>query len=192
MRIGLFGGSFDPIHNGHLKLALDSKINFNLDKVIFIPAKIPPHKKTKILAKSNHRTRMILTAIKPYPFFSLSRYEINKKSTTYTFNTLRYFEKKYPNADIFFLIGSDSLNELKSWKNIGDFKTLCSFIVAQRKGYKPDKNNKYLKNAYFTKNEIQNISSSSIRNLIKKGKTVSGLVPKSIETYIIKKKLYIK
>jgi nicotinate-nucleotide adenylyltransferase len=190
MRIGLFGGSFDPIHKGHLKLALDSKKDFNLDKVIFIPAKIPPHKKTKILAEAIHRIRMIKAVIKRYPSFLLSSYEINKKSTSFTYNTLCYFKKKYPSADLFFLIGSDSLNDLKSWKNIETFESLCSFVVAKRRKYKPEKNNKYLKNAYFTKNVIENISSTSIRNLIKNGKAVSGLVPKSIETYIIKKKLY--
>ena len=190
MRIGLFGGSFDPIHNAHLRLALDAKKEFRLDKVIFVPARMPPHKRSKTLARAEDRIKMIRAAIRRYAGFEASGFETDRNSTTYSCDTVRHFRKKYPKADIFFLIGSDSLNELKTWKNIAKLVKLCRFIVARRKGYRIDRKNKYLGFAFFTKKQIENISATKIRKLAQKGASIKKLVPGPVEKYISKRKLY--
>ena len=190
MRIGLFGGSFDPIHNAHLKLALYAKKEFRLDRIIFVPARVPPHKKHKELAKAGDRIKMIGAAIRPYPVMRVSTYETDRKTTTYSYQTARYFRKKYPGAELFFLIGSDSLNELKTWRNIEGLAKLCRFIVAKRKGYLLDKKNKYLGPALFIKKQIENVSATKARSLAKKGSSLKRFLPRPVEKYIVKRKLY--
>ena len=190
MKIGLFGGSFDPIHNAHLRLAIDAKKEFRLDKVILVPARVPPHKRSKKLAKAGDRMKMIGAAIKPFSGLEISRFETQRKTTTYSYITAKHFRKKYPGAELFFLIGSDSLNELKTWRNIKALSKLCRFLVAKRKGYGLNRKNKFLGRALFIKKRFDNISASGIRALAKKGASLKKLVPGPVEKYIRKKELY--
>src|SRR3989339_776506 len=111
MRLGLFGGSFDPVHCGHMELARAARGECGLDRVFFIPALRPPHKKGRALTDARHRLAMLRLAVRPYPAFSISAFELNRKTTTYTYRTLEYFRARYPGAELFFILGSDSLSE---------------------------------------------------------------------------------
>ncbi len=190
MRIGLFGGAFDPIHMAHIRIALDVKREFRLDKVFLIPSRFPPHKRTKILAPAFDRLRMIALSIKRYPELRISRYEINKKTTSFSFETVKHFKSLYPKAEIFFIIGSDSLNELKTWRNIKLITKICSFIVAKRKGIKNRPNNLHKKFSSFLKSSYKDISSSKIRKLVKTNMPLNKYLEKDVINYIKARKLY--
>ena len=190
MKIGLFGGSFDPIHNAHLRLALDAKKEFGLDRVIFVPARVPPHKRAKKLANAEDRIRMIRAAIGTYPSFKVSRFETDRKTPTYSYTMARHFRDKHPGAELFFLIGSDSLNELKTWKNIDGLAGICKFIVARRRGYRINTKNQHLGSALFTRKMINNISATAVRKLARKSASLKRCVPGLVEKYIKKRKLY--
>ena len=190
MRIGILGGSFDPIHLGHLQLARAVQKDFFLDKVFFVPSKVPPHKQTQILAGAADRINMISLAIKPYRSFSASRYEIDKRGMSYTYVTMRYFRKLYPRADIFFLMGSDSFNELSSWARIEQLMSLCTCIVVKRRDYPPRKESPYYSRVLFARNEIPDVSSSMIREFLKKGKSTGRMLPPRVSRYILRRRLY--
>ena len=134
LRIGLFGGSFDPVHIGHVALARSARKEFKLDKVIFIPAKVPPHKLQKRLTPANVRLKMLSAAIKPYKKFLISRYEIDRKPPTYTYQTVAHFKRFYPGSKLFFIIGMDSFVELKTWKKIDTLMGQLQFIAGKRHG----------------------------------------------------------
>lgn len=190
IKIGLFGGSFDPAHNGHIKLALLAKKQFKLNKIIFIPAKQPPHKQNKKLTCVNKRVKMLSVALKPYADFEISYYELKKKSLTYTYQTVLHFKHLYPNAELFFLLGSDSLNELHTWKKKNLLLSLCSLIVGKRKGVNLKKISFKKEQVLFIRKIIPNISSTIIRERIKSGKLAHSFLPKQVEKYIMKNKLY--
>ncbi|MFC1501185.1 nicotinate-nucleotide adenylyltransferase [Elusimicrobiota bacterium] len=190
MRIGIFGGTFDPIHIGHIQLANNATKDFKLNKIFFVPAKIPPHKVSRNLLPVKQRLEMISLAIKTNKAFSISKYEINRKNTTYTYQTVKYFKNKYPNDEIFLLLGSDSLNDLNSWKHPEILVSLCKFIVAKRKTFSPFRNTNFFKNSSFTKKVVKNISSTDIRNKAKNKKLIRSKVPGMVGKYISKNSLY--
>ncbi len=184
LRIGLFGGSFDPVHNGHIGLAKAARDEFRLDKVIFIPAKCPPHKLKKNLAPAGVRLKMLSAAVKPYKYFAISRYETGRKPATYTYQTVGHFKKLYPGAKLFFIIGMDSLAELKTWKNIGRLTKQLVFIAGKRRGIKvPAKRSAggYVK---FLRGKIPAVSSTQIRGLASKGMPLKGLVAAQVAKII--------
>ncbi|MBN1620963.1 MAG: nicotinate (nicotinamide) nucleotide adenylyltransferase [Endomicrobiales bacterium] len=191
-RIGLFGGSFNPVHNGHISLALASKKELKLKKVIFIPAALPPHKKTVCLAPKKHRLNMIKIALKKHAFFEISRFELKRKRSTYTYQTVQYFIKKYPKKELFLIIGSDSLRELNTWKKPEFLLKKCSIVVGKR-GKIPVStpligNRRILR----IKESIPPVSSSYIRYQAGNKRSIRGLVPKNVERYILKNSLYSK
>jgi nicotinate-nucleotide adenylyltransferase len=188
LRLGLFGGSFDPVHCGHLQLALAAQKEFKLQKVVFVPARRPPHKKDKELLPAGKRVRMLSLALAPYPGMSISSFELRRKQTTYTYQTLRHFRRKFPDADLFFIIGSDSLNELSTWKRSDLLFTLCRFIVGRRKGSRPRRTG--TAPADFLAGCLPAISSSGIRDRVRQGRSIKGLVPPVIERYIRTECLY--
>ncbi|MHB9154972.1 MAG: nicotinate-nucleotide adenylyltransferase [Endomicrobiales bacterium] len=189
-RIGLFGGSFDPVHCGHLLLAEAARKEFALDRVLFIPARIPPHKRDKRLSPAAHRLAMLALALERYPAFGISRFELKRKTTTYTFQTVEHFKRLFPRAEIFFLIGSDSLLELTAWKNAGRLLSLCAFVAARRKGVRVGKDLPFRDRVKLTREVIPPVSSTKIRERVKAGKTLKGLVPPAVERYIARHHLY--
>lgn len=188
MHIGILGGTFNPIHLGHINLAKYAAKRLCLKKVIFVPAYIPPHKKIAFNIPPKHRLNMVRAAIKNKKNFSLSQYEIRKKGKSYTINTIKYFKKKFgPGAEIFFLIGTDSLKGIYAWKDIREAMRLAQFAVAARPGYAFKRHPAGIREI---KMPGRDISSTEIRNLIRKNKSIKKLVPKAVAKYIEEKKLY--
>lgn len=188
MRIGLLGGTFNPIHNGHLNLAEEAKRTLKLDKIIFIPAYIPPHKGADNLIDAEVRFRMIELAIGGRGDFEILRYEIDKRQICYTIDTVEYLKDSYPeDTEIFFLIGADSLGELDTWKDIEELSKLCRFVVCDRPGF-----SKILKYPWLERIDITpiDVSSSQIRRRIREGRDITGLLPKAVEDYIRRNSLY--
>ncbi len=188
MRIGILGGTFNPIHIGHLILAEEAVWRLRLDKLIFVPTYIPPHKKIKKEVGAGDRYRVACLAARNNQKFEVSRIEIERKKKSYSVDTLRYFRQRYgPNAKIFFITGSDCLKDLSSWKDINQVLKLAKFIVARRSGYSFRKISKHVKLMPLTDVAV---SSSELRRRLKQDRSVRYLVPEAVWDYIVKKKLY--
>lgn len=188
MRIGIVGGTFNPIHVGHLVLAEEAREKLSLDKVIFVPAYIPPHKKDEELVEPNDRFKMVELALRGNPDFEVSTFEIDSKTTSYSVETLKAFKQKYgEEAKLFFITGADSLGEIYSWKEIDQIFKLSQFIVANRPGYEIGNVPNGIDVVTITSLEI---SSSLIRKKIKEGKSIRYLVPEPVREYIIARRLY--
>lgn len=193
MKIGLFGGSFDPVHNGHLKIAEWTKNKLSLDKIIFIPAANPPHKLGAVIASAEHRLKMTQLAIEDHPDFEISDVEILRKGISYTIDTVYYFLGKYglsPNQ-LFLLIGGDSLVDLPSWRYPDKIIERCTVVVFQRQGADlsavPDSIANHVK---ILETPLIDISSTSIRKRIAAEESISDFTPHSVAKYIDKKGLY--
>ena len=132
MRIGLFGGTFNPIHFGHLRVAEEVKEMFYLEKIYFIPSAIPPHKDTTEVANAKDRLFMVEAAISKNPDFELSHAEIDRKGTSYTIDTINHFKSIFPNSQLFFIIGLDAFLEVKTWKSCKNLFEKLPFIVLSR------------------------------------------------------------
>ncbi len=135
-RIGILGGTFNPIHVGHLKAAEDVQRKFLLIKILFIPSYIPPHKESSDIASPCHRMKMVELALTPYPQFIPSALEIETKGKSYSIFTLQKVKKLYPEAFIFFILGIDAFLEIDTWKDYQKVLEQCFFIVISRPGYK--------------------------------------------------------
>lgn len=138
-RIGLFGGTFNPIHTGHLLIASELRERFSLDSVIFIPAGIPPHKKKKEVINPFHRLRMVELAVAPYKYFTVSSIEVYRHGPSYSIDTVRALQNETgDSAELFFITGIDAFLEISTWKHADRLLGLCNFIVIQRPGYRFD------------------------------------------------------
>lgn len=188
MRIGILGGTFDPVHEGHIYLAKKVCQKLALDKVLFIPTYLPPHKKGVKVTPAKHRYNMLKLAVSGNKKFKISDMEIKRKGRSYSVETLRRLRKKYgKKAELFFITGSDSLKELNKWKNLKEILSLCKFVVAKRPGFSIKK---APKNFVFIKINAKDISARDIRKKIKSGKSISNLIPGAVKNYIYKYKLY--
>lgn len=212
-RLGLFGGTFNPIHFGHLRAGIEIQEVFSLDRILFIPTAIPPHKKTHQLLSFGHRLKMVRLAIAGYPFFKASDIEKKRKGKSYSIQTLRFFKKNAgPKAELFFIVGMDAFLEINTWKDYKDLFALSHFIVMDRPGYRRSHIKKFLQQAvspdsiYYPKEDrfllpggfsvylspitLMDISSTRIRTLRQNNQTIRYLLPEKVEDYILKKDLY--
>lgn len=198
-RIGIMGGTFNPIHKGHLALAKAAMEEFVLNKVIFIPSAMPPHKDLKEVIDKEHRFQMVKLAIKGISEFSISRIELDRKGISYAVDTFNELRKKYgKRAKLFYIMGLDSINEILEWKKPLEIFKLSEFIVGTRPGTRVRTFRRLVKFPPLQKEvdkihliELkQNISSSDIRERLRSGKSVVGLFPREVEIYIKKHGLY--
>ena len=198
-RIGIMGGTFDPVHFGHLFAAEASRGPFNLDHVLFIPAGNPPHKQGRRVTSAEHRIRMLELAVADNPGFSVSPMETLRTGTTYTIDTLTALKGLYPAASLHFIIGGDTLLELEGWKRFDEIAGLCSFIAFHRPGIRSGaavQEAERLRNTYgahisFFNGPELGISSSDIRSRVLEGRTIRYLVPDRVKEYIDKFQLYM-
>lgn len=190
-KYGIFGGSFNPIHYGHLMICEYIKEEMGLDKVIFIPTGNPPHKEIGVSAED--RYEMVRLAISPNPDFEISDIETTRVNLSYTVDTIRELKKIYKEEKLYFLIGLDSLFQLKTWKKIDDLSQEIEFVVALRPGYidKEEINREidFLRDNFGTKinlikTPLYEISSTDLRDRIHEGKSLRYLIPKKVLNYI--------
>jgi len=136
-RIGLFGGTFNPIHKGHLRIADEIREHFSLDCIIFIPTGIPPHKEKSEIIDQVHRMEMVKLAIADYKNFTLSSIEIERKGISYSVDTIKTLQKEMGSAvEFYFIVGIDAFLEIRTWKNVDELLTLCNFVVITRPGHR--------------------------------------------------------
>lgn len=198
MRIGLYGGTFDPIHTGHL-IVIENAINYmNLDKVIILPSSNPPHKKHKKKTATNIRVEMVVEAIKDNDKIVLSTYESTDQTVRYTHETIRYFKKYFPEDEIFYILGEDSFLTIDTWRNYEDILDE-NIIVFTRSNIDSDselvKKVEIIKkdnpNIFLINNLNINISSTLIRGLVKDKKSIKYLVSDGVKYIIEKRGLYV-
>lgn len=192
-KIGVYGGTFDPIHNGHLSLAADAVDMAGLDDMIFMPVYIQPFKQDKKLTDGNDRLAMLRLAIEEHPAFAVSNYEMRTEGVSYTYKTLRVIKDAYDKDDkLYFICGTDSFIKIETWKNAEELLDRYSYIVGTRPGYREDELKETIERiraAHGTeildiKNRKVDVSSTMIREKVKNGEPVTGLVPETVERYI--------
>ena len=189
-RIGIFGGTFDPPHKGHIAIAEEAMKQFSLDTIYFVPAYLPPHKLQHYSMNAHHRLTMVKLAIAGHKGFKVSTIELQRRGISYTVDTLKAFRKRLPNAVFILIIGADNLEEFQSWKSPKSILHLASLAVYKRKGY-----NHSLKKHDIAfqpiKGQLLQVSSTEVRKRLLKGLSVSRLIPTSIERYIKRHSLYL-
>lgn len=198
-RVGLMGGTFNPVHYGHLVLAEMAKSEAGLNEVWFLPSKNPPHKREQDILKENIRRKLLELSIKDNPDFSICDEELKREGISYTFETLLSLRKSYPLTEFCFIIGADSLFEFESWKNPGIILENAVLIAGSRNLAGKEKMEgkiSSIKSRYkclgiklISMPEFS-ISSSEIRERIKEGRDIRYLLPKEAWEYILKENLY--
>jgi nicotinate-nucleotide adenylyltransferase len=196
--IGIMGGTFDPVHYGHLIAAEFARYEFKLNRVIFMPAARPPHKEIEEVLDSEHRYKMVKRAIQGNPAFEISDLEMKRTGKSYTIDTIRYFLEHYHGCDIFFIMGADSLLMMDTWKDYRELSGLCRFVVVTRPGYVIERSDPALENLPPILWERMNflpipgldISSTDIRQRVAESRPVKYLLPLEVEQYILDQGLY--
>ena len=219
MRLGLFGGTFDPIHIGHLQAALEVKEGFDLDQIVLIPAAVPPHKTDRRVTDAAHRLKMVELAVKDKSIFTVSDIELKRSGPSYSIDTISHFKKTAPtDTDIFFISGLDAFLEIDTWQSYSDLLKQVVFIVIARpiddcrdlslrwkrlEGFVKSKIStqyKWSDSWCFEHPEAQpiytfdvtalDISSTRIRERVRSGRSIEFLVPERVENYIRTRGLY--
>jgi nicotinate-nucleotide adenylyltransferase len=199
-RVLLFGGSFDPIHHGHLIIARAAAEKIGCQQVIFIPAARPPHKRNRRLANGEQRLVMCRAAVTGEPLFAVDDWEMQQSGPSYTLETVRHYRSRQPQAELFWLIGMDSLRELHLWYEIGTLVDLCTVVTALRPGDDdPDwrelaavlssEQVDTLRRHVLETPEIA-ISATDIRQRVRAGLSIRYLVPPAVDEYIASHGLY--
>lgn len=192
MKIGILGGTFNPIHNGHLINAQYLKDDYSLDSILFIPSKHPVHKELEGNVTPEDRYEMTRLAVQDNDDFDVSRIEIEREDESFTIITIKELIELYKEASFYLILGSDAFNEVDTWRDYTELVELVSFIVMRRHGSK-EHNKEIIERAeevIFADNPVVEISSSQIRNKIRIGKSIRYLVPSKVEEYIYKRGLY--
>ncbi len=199
-RIGIMGGTFNPIHNGHLMIAENAREQYSLDQVMFIPTGHSPLRHKQQITDAVHRCEMVSLAIADNSWFALNEIEIQSSEISYTFRTLEKLKQNYRNIELFFILGADSLFDFESWKNpdliLENSKILAAYRKHQRQEeffqYIENLNKKYPQKFYPLDTPSLEVSSQEIRRRIQEKRTIRYLVPREVEAYIRKHKLYYK
>lgn len=191
--MGVFGGTFDPIHYGHLRLAEEARERFGLKEVIFVPAAQSPFKQQ--LTEAEHRFRMVELAIQDNPAFRVSRIEIERGGVSYTIDTMYKMKRLYPQSELFFLAGLDAILELPRWYRAQELLDLCTFITACRPGFDFQTLQEQLPEPYLSHIRLMDmvpipISATELRGIIEQGRSLRYLTPVSVIEYIEREKLY--
>jgi len=198
-RIAIMGGTFDPIHYGHLVTAEAVRHEYNVERVIFIPTGQPAHKMDYAVTHSEHRYLMTVLATVANPFFDVARMEIDRDGATYTIDTIKALRQLCgTHTKIYFITGADAIQQILTWKDADELLKLCSFVAVTRPGYNTALlreqvlriKHKYETRLHFLEVPALAISSSDIRARIGKGKPVTYLLPEQVERYITKTGLY--
>jgi nicotinate-nucleotide adenylyltransferase len=195
-RIGIIGGSFDPIHNGHLEIAESARDKFGLEKVIFVLAYCPPHKSRPILAPFEHRFAMLHMAIQAIPFFEASDIERKERCPSFAGNTVKEIKRIYGEGfQYYFITGLDAILTLTSWDKARTYPGLCYFIATTRPGFNEKAIKKEIPEGFLPFiliNEMPalSISSTDIKHRIRTSQSIDGMVPKEVQKYMIKYKIY--
>lgn len=195
-RIGIMGGTFDPIHYGHLRAADDAHAALQLSEVIFMPTGQPPHKTGRNITLAEDRYTMTLLATVDCPYFTVSRIEIDKPGYSYTIDTLKTLQSmpEYTNAQFYFITGLDAILDIVTWKNPEEIMNICKFVAVSRYGYthkRMEELPKELRAAIIPLEiPLLAISSTGLRDRVKRSWSIRFLVPPTVEHFIQKKYLY--
>jgi nicotinate-nucleotide adenylyltransferase len=189
-RVGVMGGTFDPIHHGHLVAASEVAALYRLDEVIFVPTGKPWQKADEKVSPAEHRYLMTVIATASNPHFWVSRVDVDRRGPTYTIDTLRDLAAQFPEAELYFITGADALSQIVSWKDADELFRLAHFIGVTRPGY-------HLSDAHLPEDSVSllevpamAISSSGCRERVRAGLPVWYLVPDGVVQYINKHRLY--
>lgn len=200
-RIGVFGGTFDPIHIGHLIAAQEAVEKLRLDNLIFMPTAIPPHKNRSDLTSAQDRLRMVMLATTGVPYFQVSDLEIRRGGRSYSIETIKELRQTYgPLSTIYFITGADSIPELPKWKDIKELLRICRFTILTRP--RCELSLATLTN-FFSERELArlrrgvleipliDVSSTEIRRRVRAGRPIKYLVPDAVEKYVRRHRLYL-
>jgi nicotinate-nucleotide adenylyltransferase len=191
MRIGVLGGTFDPIHNGHLHLVEEARKKLGLDRVLFVPAYLAPHKESfkDLITPAPLRLAMVKLALSGRPHCRIVEWELRKKRKVYTFETLRYLKRTYPrNTEFFLLIGADNLDILNQWKNLPELLCLSRFVALTRPGFKKGR---LPRGIVWQPIRPVCVSASEIRKRVRRRLSVRHLLPAKVAEFIKRQRLYL-
>lgn len=201
MKIGIMGGTFDPIHNGHLMLGRAALEAFGLDRVWYMPNGNPPHKDSSSIETDVHdRVEMVRLAISSCREFRLEPYEAKRREVSYSYSTMEYFRGIYPEDDFYFIIGADSLFMIDKWVHPERIFPTCTVLAAYRDEINTrqamEEKIRKLTETYGARirllvTPLVRISSHELRNEVREGRSIAGYVPEAVNTYILEKHLYV-
>ncbi len=197
MRVGVIGGTFDPIHVGHLIMAEGARDVLDLQRVVFVPAGQPPHKRSSRISPAVHRLAMARLAVAGNACFTTSRVDIDREGPSYTVDTIRLLHETWgPDVRIYFLIGGDSLAELPTWRQPQSLIEICQVVAIPRPGYEPDLHvlNGQIPGAseriQILDLPLVDLSATEIRDRVRDQRSIRYLVPDTVERYIHRHRLY--
>ncbi len=200
MRLGLFGGTFDPVHYGHLLLAECCREECRLDEVRLLPTAVPPHKRGRPLTAAEPRIEMLELALAGHTAFSVSRYETDRGGVNYTVDTLTHFQEENPGAELFFLMGADMLRDLPGWRKVAEVCRLATIVAVRRPDSGPldfdclAQVTKSERIEHFRENQVEmppiGLSSTEIRRRVGEGLSIRYQTPRAVEEYIREHGLY--
>ena len=191
LRIGIMGGTFDPVHHGHLVAASEVQDVFHLDEVVFVPTGQPWQKDGTGVSPAEHRYLMTVIATASNPDFTVSRVDIDRPGKTYTIDTLRDLAREYPDTELFFITGADALAQILSWKDSDELFELAQFIGVTRPGYELNEDGLPADRVHLQEVPAMAISSTDCRDRVAGGEPVWYLVPDGVVQYINKHRLYV-
>ncbi len=199
--VGIMGGTFDPIHYGHLVIAEGARARYNMDEIIFVPSGTPPHKVNRDITDAEHRYQMTRLAIQGNPHFCVSRLEIDRPGLSYAVDTIRALRDLYSaNTELYFITGADAIMEILSWKDVGTLISMCQLVAATRPGYSLTGledivrriRTQHRKDFVVHTMEVPAlmISSTDIRRRVETNMPIKYLLPDAVEQYIYDHALY--